>query len=209
MLRVIFLRNKNYRNDNGFTLIEVMIALLILTIISAMMATGLRSAIRSQDRITRKSADIANIQRGVIIIERDIEQIIDRPVIGVNGNRLPPVMIRYQGGKLFFEFTRAGFINPFAMQNRTTMQRVSYHLDGTNLLRTTWAELDRVATTPTDTQILLSNVNSFKVQFVNNKHQLYTPNETPTNLIVPLPLGIEIDVNVEGYGSISRLMAIL
>lgn len=206
----------------GFTLIEILIALAILAVIGVMMAAGLRSAIRTQNVMTRKADHLSVVQEAVVIMERDIVQIINRPVIDTGGNVLPGIVLTNNNNKQLLEFTRAGFINPFSVEPRTTMQRVGYALDGQNLIRKVWHVLDRVPNTVPQSSVLLSGVNSFTVNlyYINAAASSANPavppvlqilQQTPvvqttqTNpQMLPLPLAVEFILDVDGIGIITR-----
>jgi len=205
----------NIHSHKGFTLIEILVALMILAIVGALMVTGLRSAIRSQGHISQKAARLADVQSAIMVLERDMAQIINRPVYDVDGTMLAPVYIRYLGGKLNIEFTHAGFVNPFGMESRTTLQRVRYAWDGSTLIRTTWYVLDRVQGSPADSQIVLTGVNAFGVRFLDVNQQLSAPGDTPPmqQLLQQfqqqaslLPLAIEVNMDITGFGSVTRLI---
>lgn len=216
------------KNCAGFTLIEILIALVILAIIGGMMVVGLQSAIRSQNRITVRSDRLSVVQSAIAVLERDIQQIINRPII--DGNRaLPSIMLVSRDDKQVLEFTRAGLINPFAIQNRTTMQRVSYYLDGKNLLRITWPVLDRTPNSSSQTELILPNVSGFKVtlyyalaqsnnqptSFAGQPPQIITRDATPnvqeqtsltTIKAMPLPVAVEVMLQVDEIGIVTRFI---
>lgn len=200
----------------GFTLIEILTALVILAIIGSITVLGLQTAIRAQDIINQKASRLSVIQSAIIIMERDLEQIINRPVMDGNGSLLPAVMVRYAGGKASLEFTRTGYINPFSTYNRTTLQRVTYFWDGKSLLRSTWLVLDRVPGSTIQTQILIPHVTSFTILFMDQSRQMRPAEETPTLPTdsqqkisppqPPLPMAVEIDLTTEDAGTITRLI---
>jgi general secretion pathway protein J len=163
----------------------------------------------------------------MMVMERDVLQIINRPVSDVDGTLLTPVMVHYLAGKLNLEFTRAGFVNPFGMQNRSTLQRVRYAWDGKSLIRTTWFVLDRVQNASVESQTVLTGVNSFTVRFLDTNQQLSTPGDTPPmqqfmaqlqqqiqqqqqqQRSPLLPLAIEVNLDVEGFGVVTRLIPLV
>jgi len=203
------------KRARGFTLIEILVALMILAIIGVLMVTGLRSAIRSQGTINKRSAQLADLQSAMMIMEREVAQIINRPIYDVDGSMLPAVFVRYEGGKLHLEFTRAGYVNPFGAENRTTMLRVRYSWNGTSLIRTTWSVLDRVQNSPSTSATMLTGINTFNVRFLDSNGQFSVPGDTPaieqilqqyTTQTSPLPLAIEINIDVDGFGLITRLV---
>lgn len=199
----------------GFTLIEILVALVILAIVGALMVTGLQSATRSQKIINQKENRLTEVQTAIIMLERDIAQTINRPILNNDGTKLAAISVSYPGGKLHLEFTHAGLINPLGFHNRSTLERVDYFWDGENLMRTAWQALDRMPNSLFDTEIILTGVKAYSVRFLDpTSHEFTTPGETPSlsstpqALTPPLPLAIEINLEVNGMGTISRIIAL-
>lgn len=190
------------RKIRGFTLIEILIALTILAIVGALMAMGLNTAVRTQIRITQKADRLSEVQTAMMIIERDIAQIINRPILNETGQLAPAVIRTLTDNLPVFEFTRAGFINPFFIQNRSTLQRVRYTFHDNQLFRTTWEVLDRVPTTPNQTQLLLTNVTAYNVNLIYLQNTNTDPNQ---QALVP-PDAVEITITLNDLGSIRRLI---
>lgn len=211
----------------GFTLIEILVALVILAIIGGLMVVGLQSAIRSQNRITVHADRLAVVQSAIAVLERDIQQIINRPIIDENNTIRSAVVLTKQDNSQTLEFTRAGLINPFGMMNRSTLQRVTYSTDGKNLLRTTWPVLDRTSNTPSQTDILLPGISQFAVTLYyalqeNNQQnsadqapKLVTKDSTPSTQnqmansevqSIPMPVAVAIALQVDGIGIITRII---
>ena len=187
----------------GFTLIEILIALSILAVVGVMMAMGLRSAVSISARLTQKAHELTTIQTAVMIIERDLSQIINRPILDVSSQQLPGLTLRNSNQEVFFEFTRAGVVNPYSLQNRTTMQRVLYHYDGKQLIRTFWKALDRVKDTANASQVLLTQLKSFKINLIK-KSEIQRTGQ-PSQEEFP----IAVQVSFEGpFGTVTRFIKI-
>src|SRR5690242_2240764 len=97
------LQNKN----GGFTLLEILIALFIFTILSLMLASALHNVIGIQTATENNADRLRKLQIVLLIMSRDIEQTVNRPVMGVNGKE----EIAFRGTPLKFEFTHTGLAN--------------------------------------------------------------------------------------------------
>lgn len=209
------------RNFRGFTLLEILIALTILAITGTITVIGLQSAIRSQSRITQRSERLAEVQSAILILERDIVQMVKRPILTASGSKAPAFLIGVQENSVVFEFSRMGFVNPFELFNRSTLKRVMYVWDNDSrmLMRIGWQGLDRAINTGRDTQILLKgvttmSVNLYSLDKVTNKLdpnpilQFMTPKDSLEDVFTHLPKAIEVKLNLEGVGLVVRMIPI-
>jgi len=172
---------------NGFTLLEILISLLILSIIGVVITSGLNLTVETQTRLGHKYKALAEVQLALSILELDLQQITDRPILDENGEIRPALIISENN----LEFTRSGFINPFSMNKRSTLQRVAYNLVGTELIRTTWPTLDRAEDSIADKQVILTQVKEFYIHLINSANK-----------------GIIIEINLSELGSVKRVIAI-
>jgi general secretion pathway protein J len=198
-----------HRSFSGFTLIEILIALTILAIVGVLMAMGLRSAVSTQQRLAQKSEQLTKIQTAIMIIERDLSQIINRPIVDASSEIRQAIDLRKTNQEIFFEFTRAGVVNPYSLQNRSTLQRVMYHFDGSTLSRVFWKGLDRTKDTPRETQILLTSVKSFNISLIKKQDQNNNPQAANPQSADPqqqLPTAIELSLESETFGFVSRFI---
>ena len=150
---------------SGFTLLELMVALAIFAVLSAMAYGGLNSIMRSRQGVEVKAARLAEVQTALTIIERDIEQTLPRAVRDQYGDTTK-IFQASSYGDYKLEFTRAGWNNPFPSEKRirSLMQRVAYGVKDNQLLRTYWFDLDRGYESPSFETVLLDKVNALEMR---------------------------------------------
>lgn len=151
------------KKHSGFTLIEILIALFIFAIIGVLAAMSLQSIIRTHRQLKIANRQLSEIQMSMTLLRRDLMQVIDRPIRDADGNQ--EASFTADGGDQL-SFTRTGLINPFNSAPQSDMQRVSYQLQGGNLVRLTWNALDQPPHSKAENQIVLHNVTSVKWQFI-------------------------------------------
>src|SRR5579872_4616970 len=160
------------RNDvaSGFTLIEVMVALMIFAVVSVLAAQGLRVLIRSHESVRAQSDRLQELQIALTLINRNLSQTLDRSIINEQNITQPAVL----GGGSYVEFTHGGYINPKGTELRSTLQRTAYFLDTKGeLVQRNWAVLDRTdKTLPTD-RILIEHVTGLKLRYMDAKNQYF------------------------------------
>jgi general secretion pathway protein J len=205
------------RSDNtqhGFTLIELMIALAIFAVLSAMTYGGLRAVLNARNHSEQQAERLASLQTALLIIGRDIEQTTPRAIRDVGNGNQPAMMgggtntASITGSML--EFTRTGWRNP-AGRARSNLQRVAYTVQNKQLLRMTWAALDQAPSQLPQTTVLLDKVNALEVRFLDQqmRWQLLWPlATTDTAAQVILPRAVEVSIDVEGWGRIPRLFSV-
>ena len=68
------------KRSQGFTLIELMVGLFILTLVGIMIAGGMNTMLRTQNRLHEQYERFSELQLAMLLLERDFEQLIERPV---------------------------------------------------------------------------------------------------------------------------------
>ena len=142
------------KSARGFTLVEVLVALAVFAVVGLMSAQLMSRTLANHEVLGERSARLAEVQRAMLILKRDLMQISDRPVRDLFGDPLEPVMIGTDG---LMEFSRGGWRNPLN-SHRAEVQRVAYRMHDHHLYRAWWAVLDRAQDSEPVVQRLLSDV---------------------------------------------------
>ena len=166
----------------GFTLLEILIALFIFTIVSAILAGALHSIFTTQAAVEKRVQSLTELQIALLVMSRDIEQTIDRPISLSDHSKQG-----FIGSSSVLVFTHAGQVNPFAIANRSTLQRVRYELEEGNLVRVTWPMLDRIKDNA-DKRILLKNVAELNFQYLDSDRHFQKNGHLRLKPILPSPL---------------------
>ncbi|WP_252176323.1 type II secretion system minor pseudopilin GspJ [Endozoicomonas sp. 4G] len=153
--------------SKGFTLLELMIAILLFAMISTAAYKLFDSVSRAQQVTDGILDNLDEIQRAQLILEKDLFQLAARPVRDEFGDRQPAVQSPSPNG-FALEFTRAGWRNPLK-ELRSNLQRVAYNLEDDELVRYYWLMLDRAPDPVVIRQVVLSNVYGLKVRFMDAK----------------------------------------
>ncbi len=195
--------------QRGFTLIELLVAMFLLAILGTAGFQMLFQITATRDRIELQSARLSELQRTFYWLAEDVTQIANRPIRSAVDLELPPLQLNLQGENLF-EFTRAGWANPAAEVSpaRSNMQRVAYGLDGDKLMRQYWYHLDPIDETPTRRRQMLSGVESLDLRFLDSSGD-WQESWPPPDIEDPgMPLAIEIKLELEDYGDVTRVFAL-
>lgn len=186
--------------NKGFTLLEVLIALFIFTMVSIIMASGLRAVVNSQ-AVTDKQADkLANLQLTFLLLSRDIEQAINRPITGAKGNVEPSLV----GTPTLLAFTHAGMANPEGQLQRSTLQRTQYALTNHDLVRKTWPVLDQTAKTLPDSRVLLDALSDVRFEYLDFQGKFNNNWPMAGQSQSALPKGIRVHLTIKNWGKITQ-----
>jgi general secretion pathway protein J len=131
--------------QQGFTLVEMMIALLIFGIVSAAGVALLTSAVRAQAAAGRKLDDLSALQQLDAILTADLAQAVPRPTRDEAGTLRPA----FEGGtgEPLLRLVRTGWENPDNAA-RPGLQKVEYRLTDGVLDRVAYPMLDGAAPLP-------------------------------------------------------------
>ena len=151
------------KNHYGFTLIEILIALVIFAIVGVMAAMSLHTMIRANNALKLADRRLTQLQITMTLLRRDLTQMINRPVMDTDGSQVPAMLA---SGTTDISFTRTGFSDPFLVNQRSDMRRMSYILQGNKLVRLTWTALDRPPKAQPETQVLLTGVQNIEWQLI-------------------------------------------
>jgi general secretion pathway protein J len=179
-------------SENAMTLIEILIAMILFSVIATMGYGGLSNIIdlqREQKRIQREQEDI---QRVLLIISRDFYQIVPRPVRNNTGAVIASV--HFDSNNNTIEFTRSGNSHPITF-NRSQFLRVGYTLEDDQLYRLHWHHLDRVLSTIPEKNLLLRDIDSIKFRFMD-KTKIWKKTWSPRN-VNEIPNAIEMILTMQ------------
>jgi general secretion pathway protein J len=200
--------NRPHNHKGGFTLIEILVAMAIFTIIGLASTGVLNSVINSDQLSSERFEKLEELQRAMLTIERDILQIVPRKV-RVNSE---PVSAVISGGEDVFDsdadglgFVRAGWHNPQMLLPRSTLQAVGYRIQEEQLQRLYGNYVDNVIGYEPKVKILLSDIEDFRVSFLTESEQLEQPDEwKETYSSATLPIAISITIISKTFGEIRR-----
>jgi len=193
------------RYSRGFTLIELLVALLIFAIFAAIAYGGLDQVLTAKQRTTREAERLTDLQTAYTWIARDIEQAVDRPIRDAYGDPAEALI----GGGTSLELTRAGWRNPAGL-TRSHLQRIAYTLEDGQLQRRYWRVLDRAPDSEAHETMLLEGVQEMELRFLDEQGQ-WQPAWPVTNAagnVVPMPRAVELSLEIEGWGRITRLFRV-
>jgi len=197
--------------SRGFTLIEVLVASVILAILAVMAHRGVADTRIAVDRVREHMTRVRDVQRAVTLMTADFRQLAPRPVRELVGDGYRPALLRDPNAVTLVELTRAGWPNT-AGTARGTDQRVTYALEDRKLVRRHWNVTDPTLANEPVTRELLDEVERVEIRYMNAGREWQTqwpPLGTPPQAALYLrPVAVEITVVLVDYGEIRRLLEV-
>lgn len=149
--------------QQGFTLVEMMIALLIFGLLAAAGAALLSFSVRAQGITAAKFDDIGALQRLSSAMAADLAQASNRPGRDETGVVRPAFVGAADGSTTpMLRLARAGWSN-FDDAARPTVQRVDYLLENGAIERVAYPMLDGAQ--PLPPAVLLDHVASVRLRY--------------------------------------------
>ena len=151
--------------DQGFTLVEVLVALFIFSLISLGTMTALTTALRGQAQLKEATETIAQIETARALMKSDMANLILRNNRDAYGNQ--DLFLISGGLDSLLTFTRSGRENPGGLEKRGDIQRVSYVLENGDLIRRTLPVANPTTETrPTDI-VLMGDIQKAEIEFLS------------------------------------------
>lgn len=190
------------QTHKGFTLLEVLIAIAIFSIISLSSFTIFDTVLTGDANAKIRSARQNELQRAFLIIERDITQ-ISRRTVRLNGEAPLSRLIQsaddsFASDEQAIAFVRSGWTNPGLLLPRSDMQAVAYRLTENTLERLHFNFVDAVVGEEPKVRPLIKDVTRLTFSYYDGKKWQET---WPSSL---LPLAIAIEIETQDYGEIRR-----
>lgn len=199
--------------QQGFTLLEVLVAISITAIIGLAVWQVTSSVIQARDRVDALASDFGQLQRAIVLLERDLTQAINRPVRTPDGGYEPALDFAGPGAAL--QVTRQGWRNPLGLR-RSRLQRVGWQYRDGDIHRFSWPVLDRVSEEGLQDVRLLGDIRAFRLRFMDHQGQWH--GQWPVadmaqatgapGTRVPLPRAVEIVLEHQQFGALERLFVL-
>ena len=190
------------RDHRGFTLLEMLLAIAIFSVISLMGWQMFNGIIQARDLVTSRNQATQELNHALTIIDRDFRQLADRGTRvenEVNPNSLFSDSEMRDTDDEAIALVRYGWQNTGQRLPRSTMQRVFYRLKEGRLERQFHYVLDPVnINQEPQTQTLLTDVERLEFRFFANGQW---HDDLPTG---QFPEGIAIEFERQSIGTIER-----
>lgn len=187
----------------GFTLVEMLVALVVFGLLAAAGAAVMGSTLTSQAAVKSRVERFADFQRLRASLRADLAQAAPRRTRDTGGTSAG---VAFVGGDAWgdnrqrlFTVVRRGWENPDNAP-RPSLQYVEYRLAGGRIERRVRAALDGTALGPA--QVLIDGVDTGKVAFLHKG--VWQPSWKGQSGI-ETPQAVRLDLTIQGIGPVTQL----
>ena len=173
----------------GFTLIEVLISLVILSIIAIVSTNFLQSSIDLRNQSKSKVDDIKVFNLGVSTIRRDLMSTVNLPMRDNFGNQLP----NFIGSNTDKKITFLGFINRID-SSRSSISRIEYLFDDTKFIRRVYFTADPYDYDDHIDSVIFDNIDDVEISFLSD-NRWYTEWPAGQTAAYKIPKLVKIEIN--------------
>ena len=173
----------------GFTLIEVLISLAILSIISIVSTNFLQSSIDLRNQSKSKVDDIKVFNLGVSTIRRDLMSTVNLPMRDNFGNQLP----NFIGSNTDKKITFLGFINRID-SSRSSISRIEYLFDDTKFIRRVYFTADPYDYDDHIDSVIFDNIDDVEISFLSD-NRWFTEWPAGQTAAYKIPKLVKIEIN--------------
>lgn len=183
------------KDSKGFTLVEILIALAIFSIMAAITSSVLYSVFNAHDKTTKQAITISKMQIAFVLIERDLSQILYKPIKTSLGKENSVIGLEDE-----VTFSRGGFNNPLAEKKQSSLIRIAYYLKNQKLKRSSYSAVNLENTANKQVDTLLEGVSQLQFHYIDEnriaKTQWYDKK---------LPTAIRITIHSSHFGDLSQI----
>ena len=173
----------------GFTLIEVLISLVILSIIAIVSTNFLQSSIDLRNQSKSKVDDIKVFNLGVSTIRRDLMSTVNLPMRDNFGNQLP----NFIGSNTDKKITFLGFINRID-SSRSSISRIEYLFDDTKFIRRVYFTAYPYDYDDHIDSVIFDNIDDVEISFLSD-NRWFTEWPAGQTAAYKIPKLVKIEIN--------------
>jgi general secretion pathway protein J len=189
----------------GFTLIEMVIAVAIFAVMMVIAFPGLTHIAKVGDQVGQANSRLSELQFALTYLNRDWTQVSSRKILDQYGDEKSHIVIEDNS----ISFTHSGWSN-LLQQKRSELQRVQYLVKENQLIRQYWVSLDQVPAEEPVSTVLIDDVEFFAIFFIDSAEQPIEqwPLAVQDQQRVDKPIALKVEIDVSQFGKVHRIMEI-
>lgn len=196
--------------QRGFTLIEVLVALAVFGVLSALAYMTLGQTLSNADMLTERMDRLQSIQRTMNYLSTEFMQAAPRSIRADLGQYEPALQSSF-ASDFALKITHGGWPNSAGVP-RSTQQRTAYRVEEEELVRYHWNVLDRTVSNVPIATVLLDDLESLTFRFLQINgdwvDQWPPVNAQTSSNSTMLPRAVEITLVLPDEGELRRIVEV-
>ncbi len=189
--------------EAGFTLVETLVAMFVFALLAAAGSGVMMQTLAGKTRLEDESAQLGQLAAMHAALKDDLGQAVLRPARAAGGNA-----VMFTGGlddpdPAVLALVRRGWVNPGAMERRSSLLAVSYRIEDGALIRTAWLRPDATEDTPVRERVLIDGVQSAQIRFLSRG--VWSEFWAAGSRGALLPDAVELVLEIEGAGPVRQM----
>ncbi len=191
-----------FQRQPGFTLLEVLVAIAVFSVVAMVSYTTLDTYLDQRDRLTQHYGKLERLQRLFILLERDIQYTIKRTVRD-GGDLLPAIMSANGDGFISMTVALPDIENPTGI----ALRRVQWRLEGEEMFRAEWEVLDRSNAIEPSELLISDEVDDVEINYLS--YDLRSGVSSDSSLEPEqIPDGVEVTIALNTGETYRRVFAV-
>ena len=196
--------NRTRSHREGFTLIEVLVALAIVAVIALLGYRAVAALSDSEARLTVEATRWRTLDLFFARLEGDLREAVPRSA-RLGASRMPPWVGTTDAlGNGALEFSRAG--PEFTLEPGSAGQRIAYRFDEGTVEVLYWPGYDRPREAPPTAYPLVSDVASFRLSYLASSGNWVDAWPLPRE--ADLPRAVKVELTLASGEAIERWLAL-
>lgn len=203
----------------GFSLVEVLVAVLIFAMTGAVGLALLTAALDSRDMLSARQDDITRLDTARMLLRDDLGQLAMRPTRGDDGQASATILAGSADGVLVWggsaddeltvlALTRRGWPNPGGLRPRGSLQRVEYVLTADGLVRRVTPYPDSRAETPVMDRLIVPGAETVTIEFLHGRQWLSRGIVSLASNAPPAPRAVRLRYVLPRLGDVEHVVLI-
>lgn len=199
------------KRRDGFTLLELLVALFVSAILFALGYAALNQVITQRAALQQEQDDLENLRRTLTLLTLDLAETQPRPVRDATGATHEAALLSDPRSSRLLVLTRGGRSSALGAE-RPALQRVEWTLEQNQLWRSVAPALDATLATAPQRRALMTGVRSLRLRAQDadgvwhDQWPATGAGSAPIGTLRTRPMVVELTLETDRFGQIVRLV---
>lgn len=192
--------------QQGFTLLELLVAISILVVLGAMSYIGLKQVVFATEINEEAAANLVQLEKTFYWMSRDLGQISSRPALDRMGDRQPALLADPSGEMPSLTLTRTRALQDGEAGGKG-FERITWHVRDGQLLRSVEETIDAADRVEPVNGVLAEGIEQFELRIYRERWLYSWPQ--PDTAPEELPQAVQVSLTLDGLGTVTRLFRLV